>query len=60
MESPAGPFVRHFDAHDLVDTFVTLDLFDIDDVRIADEAHDGLTGAFTDIDLEPLGFNVVN
>ena len=60
MERPTGPFVRDFDAHDLVDTFIALYLFDIDDFRIADEAHDSLAGAFTDIDLQALGLDGID
>ena len=60
MKCPACPFVRDFDAHDLVDTFIALYLFDINDFRIADEAHDGLTGAFTDIYLQALGLDGID
>ena len=61
MERPAGPFVRDFDAHDLVDTFIALSFVrHNDDFRIADEAHDSLAGAFTDIDLQALGLDGID
>ena len=38
MKSPAGPLIRYIDADDLVDTFIALELFHIEDTRIAYEA----------------------
>lgn len=60
MKGTAGSFIRDFDTHDFINKFIALDLFDIDDARIAHKAHDGLAGTFTDVNLQPFCFEAVN